>query len=368
MKDLVLSATLFFCLLNASVSAQTDSLWQQKPTLVLHGFADVYYVYDFNKPQTTDRQSFLFNHNRHNEFNLNLGFIKFEISHAKYRSNIALQAGTYSNDNYAAEPGLLKNVFEANIGISLNKKNNLWLDAGVLPSHIGFESAVSIDNFTLTRSMLAENSPYFLTGAKLTFMPIEKCELSMLIVNGWQRIQRLQGNSLPSFGTQVNYSFRENILFNWSSFIGTDDPDTTRRMRYFNNFYTQFQATKKLALITGFDIGVQQQMKASNNYNVWYSPVVIVQYQFSNKIKSAFRAEYYDDQEGVIINVNNVNGFKTTGLSLNVDYSPIPILACRIEGRWLYSKGNVFKTETFATNNNFIIAASLAINFSKTIN
>jgi hypothetical protein len=49
-------------------------------------------------------------------------------------------------------------------------------------------------------------------------------EIAGLIVNGWQRIQRLQGNSLPSFGTQINYSPTEKITFNWSTFIGTDDP------------------------------------------------------------------------------------------------------------------------------------------------
>ncbi len=76
---------------------------------------------------------FLFNHNRHNELNLNLGLLKLSLNHSKYRANFALQAGTYSNDNYAAEPGLLKNIFEANIGISLTEKNNLWLDAGIMP-------------------------------------------------------------------------------------------------------------------------------------------------------------------------------------------------------------------------------------------
>ncbi len=156
---------------SSGLLAQRDSTWQQNPRLNISGFADVFYVYDFNQPQGTERQAFLFNHNRHNEFNLNLGLVKLDVDHSKYRANFALQTGTYANDNYAAEPGLLKNIFEANIGISLNNKNNLWLDAGVLPSHIGFESAISMDNMTLSRSLSAENSPYFLTGAKLTFNP-----------------------------------------------------------------------------------------------------------------------------------------------------------------------------------------------------
>jgi len=363
--------SLFLALLWLSCSllyAQNDSIWQQKPTLNLSGFLDVFYVYDFNQPQGTDRQAFLFNHNRHNEFNLNLGVVKFDITHSKYRANFAIQTGTYANDNYAAEPGLLKNIFEANIGISLNKKKNLWVDAGVLPSHIGFESAISMDNMTLTRSLLAENSPYFLTGAKLTYNPNDKWEISGLIVNGWQRIQRLEGNSLPSFGTQVNYSPTEKVTFNWSTFIGTDDPDTTRRMRFFNNFYGQFQFTDKFRLIAGFDIGAQQRAKNSIAYDLWFSPVLIGQATINKSWRTAVRAEYYQDETGIIVPTSTPNGFKTIGLSLNFDYSPTENIICRLEGRWLKSRDQIFETKNALTDNNYIIATSIAIRFAETIN
>jgi hypothetical protein len=356
---------LFFCSINVNLSAQMDSLWQQRPELNISAFVDVFYVYDFNQPQGTERQSFLFNHNRHNEFNLNLGLVKFTLEQPKYRANFALQTGTYANDNYAAEQAVFKNIFEANIGVSLNKKNNLWLHAGVLPSHIGFESAISMDNMTLTRSLLAENSPYFLTGAKLTYNPSEKWEIAGLIVNGWQRIQRLKGNSTSSFGTQVNFSPVENITLNWSSFIGTDDPDTTRRMRYFSNFYGQFQIIEKLGLIAGFDIGTQQQTKKSSNYDLWFSPVIIGQFAINENWKTAIRVEYYQDETGVIIPTETASGFKTMGLSLNLDYTPTQNIVCRLEGRWLNSKGDIFEAKNAPTNNIFIIGTSIAVKFSK---
>lgn len=356
---------LLFLLPSSQLLAQIDSIWQQKPEISLSGYADVFYVYDFNKPQNVKRQTFLYNHNRHNEFNVNLGFIKLGINHKKYRSNLALQTGTYAIDNYAAEPDLLKNIFEANIGISLNKKNNLWLDAGVLPSYIGFESAITIDNLTMTRSLLAENSPYFITGVKLTFQPNEKIEIGGLITNGWQRIQRLQGNSIPSFGTQIKYKPSENVSLNWSTFLGTDDPDSTRRMRYFNNFYGQFILSKKFVLIGGFDIGTQQIEKRSSNYNLWFSPVIIGQYSINNTLKTAIRAEYYEDKAGVLIQTETINGFRTTGLSLNLDYIPSQNIMCRIEGRLLNSVDNIFQTSNKATNSNFIIGTTIAIKFSE---
>lgn len=345
--------------------AQSDSTWNQKPKIKFSGFLDVFYAYDFNQPQTDFRQTFFYNHNRHNEFNLNLGILKASIEHTKYRANLAMQAGTYSNDNYAAEPGLLKNVFEANVGISLNKKNNLWLDAGIFSSPIGFESAISIDNWTLTRSLCAENSPYYLSGAKLTFNPNDKWELAALICNGWQHIQKVSGNSLPSFCTQVKYTPSEKYTLNWSTFIGTDDPDSTRRMRYFNNFYGQFQLTKKFGLITGFDIGTQQQTINSSQYDFWFSPVMIARYTFTDKWASALRTEYYQDETGIIIPTDTKNGFKTSGFSLNFDYSPTDKLSCRLEGRWLNSQDKIFTHGSNLTQDNVFIVTSIAIRFDK---
>lgn len=359
---------LFWCIsIHANVKAQSDSTWKQHPTITISGFMDVFYTYDFNKPQGIQRQSFLYNHNRHNELNLNLGLVKINLEHNKYRANFAMHAGTYVQDNYSSEPHLLKNIAEANIGIALNKRANFWLNAGIFPSHIGFESALSSENWTLTRSLLAENSPYFLSGAKFTFNPNEKLEIAGLMLNGWQRIQRLVGNSMPSFGSQINFKVHERVKLNWSSFLGTDDPDSTRRMRYLNNFYGQFQLSKKVGFIGGFDLGFQQLSKNSTSYNLWLSLVGILQLNISETWKSAIRIEYYQDRNGVMIPTNTPSGFKTLGFSGNVDYYPTENVVCRIEARWLRSRDRIFQTPTDLSNNNFFIALSCAIRFSQNL-
>lgn len=363
---------LYFLLCSFNSFAQsgkkdTTGTWYHPPEMHLSGFVDVFYVYDFNDPASEVRQPFLYNHNRHNEFNLNLGFVKLGIVHAKYRANVAFHAGTYVNDNYAAEPGVLKNILEANAGVSLNKKNNLWVDGGVFASHIGFESAISIDQWTLTRSLLAESSPYFLSGVKFTYQPDSKWELAALVCNGWQRIKRLQGNSMLSFGTQLKADPTENITINWSTLTGTDDPDSTRRMRYFSNLYGQFRLSDKWGLIAGFDMGVQQRSKNSPVYDQWFSPVLIIQYALNNNWKAALRTEYYKDVTGIIIPTGTANGFRTTGLSANIDYSPISNVACRFEGRWLHSADDIFTYKKSFTNNNVFIGTSIAIKFSEKI-
>ncbi|MEO8770361.1 MAG: porin [Ferruginibacter sp.] len=332
--------------------------------LTFSGYVEAYYQYDFNKPTDNNRPGFIYSHNRHNEFNINLGFLKAAYSHDRVRANLAVGVGTYMNANYSAEPATLKNIYEANAGIKISKKKNLWIDAGIFSSHIGFESAVSKDCWTLTRSMLADNSPYFESGAKLTYTSDNnKWVLSALALNGWQRIKRVEGNSLMSYGTQVQYKPNATTTFNYSTFIGTDKPDSTRQWRYFHNFYGIFNITKKLGVTAGFDIGTEQQSKGSSEMNTWYSPVLILKYALNNKWAVAARGEYYNDKYGVIIASGTPNGFQTSGFSFNIDYAPVSNAVIRVEARTFNSKDAVFPKYNGISKNNNFITSSIAISF-----
>ncbi len=358
MKIILFITSLLFAI--ALVSGQDSTA---KKPLIISGYAEVYYQYDFNKPVDGNRPGFIYSHNRHNEFNLNLGFIKAAYAAENVRANLAIAAGTYINSNYAAEPGVLKNVFEANIGIKLGKKKNFWLDAGIVPSHIGFESAVSKDCWTLTRSILAENSPYFEAGAKLTYTTDNsKWIFSLMALNGWQRITRVTGNSLMSWGAQIQYKPSDKILLNYSNFIGTDKPDNARQLRIFHNFYSILSVTDKLGLALGFDIGSEEKLNSTGN-NTWFAPVAILKYAVSQQWNIAVRAEYYQDKNAVIIPTGTPNGFQTGGYSLNIDYTPVKDLILRLEGRTLNSKDKIFTKGNSLVSDNTFITSSIAIAF-----
>jgi len=268
------------------------------------------------------------------------------------------------NANYSAEPGVLKNIYEANAGVKICKKKNLWVDAGVFASHIGFESAVSKDCWGLTRSILADNSPYYESGAKLSYTSDSGTWfLSALLLNGWQHIQRPDGNNSPAFGTQISFTPNSKVTLNYSTFIGNDKPDTAKQMRFFHNFYGMFHITEKFHLTAGFDYGMEQKAKGSSEYNSWYSPVVIVKVNLNNQWALTARGEYYVDQHGVIIATGTTNGFQTTGYSLNLDYKIRENAIWRIEGRTLNSKDNVFSKDGVAVNTNTFLTTSLAISF-----
>jgi len=333
--------------------------------LTLTGYAEAYYLQDFNRPLNNTRPGFVYSHNRTNEVNLNLAFLKANYSKDKLRANLAIGAGTYMNANYAAEPGVLKNIYEANVGIKLSEQHDLWIDVGILPSHIGFESAIGKDNWTLTRSLLADNSPYFEAGAKLGYTSKSgKWYMAVLYLNGWQRIQRVDGNSTPAFGHQLTFKPADGVTLNSSSFIGSDKADSIRQMRYFHNLYAQVQLSKQFGLIAGFDFGAEQQEKGGSKYNTWYTPVIIARYAPTEKVSLTARGEYYQDKAGVIIATGTPSGFKTWGYSMNVDYQVLPNLVWRTELRNLSSKDDIFlkRNGTF-TGNSTTATTAFAFSF-----
>lgn len=350
-------------LTSLGLQAQTDTIKAVNP-LKFSGYVDIYYAYDFGEPEDNTRPSFMYSHNRHNEVALNLGFIKAAYEKDIVRANLALMTGTYANANLAAEEGVLKNIYEANAGVKISKSKNIWVDAGIFASHIGFESAVSKQCWALTRCLLSDNSPYYESGVKVGYNTNSgKWFVSGLVLNGWQRIQRVDGNKTLAFGHQLTYTPNSKVTLNSSSFIGNDKPDESKQMRYFHNLYGQFQLNDKWGITAGFDIGAEQKSKGSESYNCWYSPVLIAKYNLNQKASLVARGEYYSDENGVIIATGTPNGFQTFGYSLNFDYTIHEHAVWRIEARNLSSKDEIFTDNGSPTKQNFAMVTSLTVAF-----
>jgi hypothetical protein len=342
-----------------SLNAQTDTSIH---ALQWSGYAELFYAFDFNQPEDHQRPSFLYSHNRHNEVNLNLGFVKAAYTQDNVRANLALGTGTYIHANYAQEPDFLQVVYEANAGIKLSRNRNLWLDAGIFSSHIGLESAISLDCPTLTRSMAAENSPYYESGIKVSYTtPDEKWFFSGLLLNGWQRIQRPDGNNTLALGSQITYTPTSAFKLNYSTFLGNDKPDDQKLLRHFHNLYGVADISSQLKVFAGVDIGFEQKSTSDDGWNTWITPAAILQYSPSAKWSVAGRWEYYRDAEGVIIYSGTPNGFQTHGYSLNIDYKISENAAWRIDGRMLRSKDRIFVRAQQSVNNNFCITTSIAV-------
>lgn len=323
------------------------------------GFIESYYAYDFNKPTKKQKLPFLYNYNRHNEFNINNALLRVNLGFENVYGSLAFHGGTYVEDNYAQEE--IKFISEAIVGLYIDKNRKHSLEMGIMPSYLGFESATSISNLTLTRSLSAENSPYFMTGIKYQWKSSEEWTFATFLTNGWQLITKPDNSTLPAFGSQLIYSPNANATFNWSTFIGDEVTNFGLRTRYFSNFYFNYRLKKTWNFITGFDYGVQKSTIGNSYYN-WLSPTIIAHYTINSKWQTAFRTEYYQDENNVIINIYN-QSFRTFGNSWNLDYLPVKNMKLRMEARWLQSETPVFIKNNQLVENDFFITTSISFEF-----
>jgi hypothetical protein len=322
------------------------------PGIKFSGYVEAYYSYDFNQPEDNLRPDFLYNFNRHNEFSVNLALIKASYETENIRANLALMGGTYAQYNLANEPSWAQILNEVSVGFKLHEK--LWFDIGIMPSHLGFESWYGIDCWHLSRSIMADNSPYFLTGARFSYEVSEKIDIQFWLANGWQNVQRTTGSQSIALGLGIDHRPTENLLIHYANYFGNESPQPIKLYRFFNNFYTQY-IQNLWGITLGADYGIQQSFIGDPFQ--WYGVTASLRRQFGEKIFLAGRAEYYSDPNGVILN----EGLKVSGLSANLDYNFADNAMFRLEARQFispeadfslpggkFSQGNTAVTGSFA--------------------
>lgn len=352
-----LLVSLIVLLCSGKIHAQTKD---STSSIVFGGFMDAYYTYNFNKYAGKDIP-YAYNHSRNNEINANLVLLTAKYASSGVRANVGLQAGTYTMTNYSAEPTILQHIYDANAGVQL--LNHVWLDAGIFgSSHIGFESAISKDNWTLTRSMSAENTPYYAAGAELNYEPSSKLLVSFILCNGWQVIR--DNNSNKGLCYQVTYKPNDKFGFNTSSFYGEghNAPDSLALMRYFNHFYAYY-LFGKFNVAAMFDIGLEQSSKGSSDYNVWYNPTVLLKYTINSKWATCLRGEYYGDENGVVVSTLSGKQYNNAGASLNIDYLPYSNVALRLEGKYFNSQQAIYQSNGGFITTQYLLTSSLAVWF-----
>jgi hypothetical protein len=198
---------------------------------------------------------------------------------------------------------------------------------------------------------------------KVTYAMGNKWIFTGLVLNGWQNMQEQPGNSGKAIGTQIQFRPTKDIILNSSTFIGNEKPDSARQRRYFHDFYAVFQLYPHWKLTAVLDIGAEEKLNSSKKYNYWFTPVLLLHHRFSDKTAFGARAEYYYDKNGVIIYSGTPHGFKTSGYSVNLDYTPVAQALLRLEGRLLNSKVPVFMRHHQPADKSLALTFSAALSF-----
>lgn len=361
-----LAVLIIFFGIELNAQNSTDTVSELGTELIFNGYAEAYYSYDAGDPPGGQKPDFLYNHSNHNSPAFNLMFLKAALINPKWRANVAVMGGTYSVYNLAQEPGLLRHVFEANAGLRLSKCYNIWLDAGILPSHIGFESAVGGDCWTLTRSIVAENSPYYESGIKLSSGLLEeKLTVALLALTGWQRMLPAEGNKLPSAGWQLNYKPSEYWQLNYSGFAGNVNTDIKKHFRHYHNLYVIYEKDR-YGVIGGIDFGFQNNTDSSGTSlkkGFWYTPVIIARMKAAKNLHFALRGEYFNDSNAFMTESFSANGLSTIGVSFNTDVIINSFFKLRFEGRMFKDANSVFSYKHKPSAENLSLTTSIIVRF-----
>lgn len=333
------------------------------------GFVDGYYAYDFGRPRDIDR-AFTTQAVRHNEFNINLAYLDAALTGARVRGRVAVQFGTAVQANYAAEPrvgnssgpDVSRYIQEATAGYKLS--HSVWVDGGVFFSPFGSENWISRDNWTYTRSLIADNSPYYEAGIKATWTIDAKWTAQLHLINGWQNIS--ETNSSKAVGARVDFTPRDGLSFAYDAFVGNEQPDSLpSRLRTFNEIIATTNVTTRLQLRGTFDFGTQRHADGDGT-GTWNGYAILGRYRLTARVAVAGRFEGYADPDQVIVVTGEPFGLRATGASLGVDVAPMPKLLWRSELTWIGAHDPLFPNQSAndaLSRHDVAMVSSLALTF-----
>lgn len=334
-----------------------------RAVVAIGGFVDVYYAYDFGRPALRDR-AFTTQAARHNEVNLNLAHVSLSLERQRVRGRLALQVGTAVQANYAGEPSigvlsgaaLSRHVQEATAGLKLAKA--AWLDAGIYFSYVGWEGWISRDNPTYSRSLVAEYTPYYLSGVRITWQPARRLTVQGHLMNGWQKIS--EDNAGKALGARVDFALTPKLTFAYGGFVGNEQPsDLPVATRWFHQLMVRALPAPRLLFQGQADYGRER----GTSLREWYGAVLIARVDLTPQFGVSARVERFSDPDQVVAATTGASGLVATGASMGLDIALPEGLLWRTELRGLRATKQVFPKAGIsnASRTNCVVLTSLAL-------
>jgi hypothetical protein len=201
-------------------------------------YLDVNYAFSFNRPRDNTLTGTA-SVPRHNEFNVNLATVGFEWSFHNVIGRLSLQYGstlsiiqdldgtTARGRNMAVQN--LRYIREATAGYHFDVAKGLNVEGGIFMSYMGLESYLLGENWSYTRSVVCEHTPFYFQGVRVQFFPTDRVKIEPWLMNGWQSYGKW--HTAPSAGTAFRYSPTESLSLMANVYVGTDTEQTADRIR-----------------------------------------------------------------------------------------------------------------------------------------
>ena len=339
-----------------AIAARADE--PAKP-ITVHGFIDGYYAWNANDPAS--HENFVpgtgSTAKRADEFNLNLAAVEIVRDAQPVGFHLSLVAGNGSDVIHAGEPrdgaigpNVYRYIYQASI--LYKASDRLTFEAGIFPSHIGFEGFFSKDNWSYTRGWLAEFSPYYQTGIHAAYQFSAHWSGDVHLLNGWQIIG--DNNDAKALGVKIAYT-SDRLSASLNTFDGPELPNDNRDWRHFGDLIATFKATPSLSIGGSLDRG-RQELPGDRAAN-WLGVAGYGRYALGKQRALAVRVERFADPG------NGISGTPQTLTEATVtyEYKPAGNLILKFEGRRDHSTASVFTRGTNGSSRNETIVVIGAV-------
>lgn len=314
-----------------------------EPKLLIDAYLSTYYA-SYTEDNSDEFVKYPTMAPRNNQFGLNMAMVSLSYKSKKLRSAITLHYGDIAVSTWPAKYNLIQ---EANVGVEVIK--NLWFDAGVFRTHIGVESSQPRENITSSMSLANVFEPYYLTGAKLTYLIGKKLSLQINAFNSFSSIVETNKNKL--LGASIVYAPNKNLSITYNFITGDDTPDDViiKHQRYYHNLFLTYQKNKT-SFGAEVNYGIQEYSQQINSTTIgtayMNSSLVVFKHQTFSKVAFYGRGEWFSDKDE-ILSAGSGMGNYTWGITAGIEYKPLKNLAISLESRQLNSdKSNVMYNGT----------------------
>jgi len=337
-----------------SIAAKVDSLLQHQ--FRYGGYVSTYYAYYDADEESNGFVLFPTLAPRNNNFSLNMALLNFDYNSANARAAITLHYGDVPASSW---PTPFNAIQEARAGFKILKK--FWLDAGFFKTHIGLESFQPRENITSSMSIPNYYDPYYLSGAKLTYMASKKLILQVGIFNGYNEYIDNNKNKALDFSLNFNPNKDFSLTYNFLTCDETPDNNPTKHQRYYQNFYASYYL-KKLTLGIDLNFGMQQNSlyKDTTKLAYMFGGILVGQYQLSKLWNAYGRLEYFSDENRILTGSLDIGKY-IHGTTLGIELKPIPTAGISVEWRVLDADKTIFKNGNYlkSRRDEFIICLDL---------
>lgn len=336
----------------------------EPPRIVPVVVADSYYAYHDSAP--ANRTATLFTTaSRHNEAAVNLLAIGARVEHAKITGAVVLHAGSSVDALYTSPSNPLsgsrevwKHIQLANVGW---KSGDFHFEAGVLPSTVGREDFVSTNNWSYTRAIIADSTPYYLTGVRVTWRFLPTMTAALTGFNGWDT----HGDRNPYKSGMLRLSWapsdRLSISNNFAAGIEQATVEGERApIRLFDDLVVAYELHKRVSLALEAWMSHERRYQREDprkgtvaNKHILENPTTFgaalwAKWQFADSTYVALRGEAVDDPAGVITGRGGrfeeepLIGQRLMAGTVTVGYRPHPNVLARVEGSHRLSNQRYF--------------------------